>query len=412
MRLSINIQLIILFLCVFHYVHLSNICYYLTSHYPHMNSVSQTWDAACLGKAPVGPGRFVCLPRPQALSELMRCIALARICYGGHHWKMAEAHVNLAEGYHQLKGFSLQAQQHAEKAKEILLASSPIPSSDSEQRMDILKCSVAIFHTLGRSLTALHKYPFSRNLIKAQKLSEELLQNDHMPQDKWMEIKAGGRACQKRSEDAILCYQKALSYIEKCKGETSLECIPVHKKMAGVAQVLGDHATAIQHLSHFIALRKSPSSGEAAETAHLLAQAAVASKQSEHKDLAEKYFQESINAFQEAEGMESTKCLGAVDDFCQFLIATGQQERAAIMLKGSLEAKISLCGDLSPEEAETYWLLGGTELAQGHTHLAYKKLKKSMAPLKLFPKGEGESKKKGGKLQGAALELQGDGEAA
>ncbi|XP_034640792.1 tetratricopeptide repeat protein 23 [Trachemys scripta elegans] len=186
--------------------------------------------------------------------------------------------------------------------------------------------------------------------------------------------------CQKRSEDAIVCYQKALSYIEKCKGETNLECIPVHKKMAGVAQVLGDHATAIQHLvkAHFIALRKSPSSGEAAETAHLMAQAAVASKQSEHKDLAEKYFQESINAFKEAEGMESAKCLGAVDDFCQFLIATGQQERAAIVLKGSLEAKISLCGDLSLEVAETYWLLGGTELAQGHTHLAYKKLKKCL----------------------------------
>ncbi|XP_044836940.1 tetratricopeptide repeat protein 23 [Mauremys mutica] len=95
-------------------------------------------------------------------------------------------------------------------------------------------------------------------------------------------------------------------------------------------------------------------------------------------DLAEKYFQESINAFKEAEGMESAKCLGAVDDFCQFLIATGQQERAPIMLKGSLEAKISLFGYLSLEVAETYWLLGGTELAQGHTHLAYKKLKKCL----------------------------------
>ncbi|TFK13165.1 Tetratricopeptide repeat protein 23 [Platysternon megacephalum] len=205
-----------------------------------------------------------------------------------------------------------------------------------------------------------------------------------MPQDKWMEIKAAVELsfaqlyqCQKRSEDAILCYQKALSYIERSKSETNLECIPVHKKMAGVTQVLRDHATAIQHLvkAHFIALRKSPSSGEAAETAHLVALAAVASL-STMVNLAEKYFQESINAFKEAEGLESAKCLGAVDDFCQFLIATGQQERAAIMLKGSLEAKISLFGDLSPEVAETYWLLGGTELAQGHTHLAYKKLKK------------------------------------
>uniref|UniRef100_A0A8C0J7Z0 Tetratricopeptide repeat domain 23 n=1 Tax=Chelonoidis abingdonii TaxID=106734 RepID=A0A8C0J7Z0_CHEAB len=304
----------------------------------------------------------------QALSELMRCIALSRICYGDHHWKMAEAHVNLAQGYLQFKGFSLQAQQHAEKVKEILLASSPIPSSDSEQRMDILKCSVATFHTLRRSLTALHKYSFSvlfRNLIKTQELLEELLQNDHILYQ-----------CQKRSEDAILCYQKALSYIERSKGEINLECIPVHKKMAGVAQVLGDHATAIQHLvkAHFIALRKSPSSGEAAETAHLVAQAAVASKQSEHKgECLLKYFQESMNAFKEAEGLESAKCLGAVDDFCQFLIATGQQE---VRNFGRSLSKISLFGYLSLEVAETYWLLGGTELAQGHTHLAYKKLKK------------------------------------
>ncbi|CAM4530518.1 unnamed protein product [Lepidochelys kempii] len=112
-----------------------------------------------------------------------------------------------------------------------------------------------------------------------------------MPQDKWMEIKAAAELsfaqlyqCHKRSEDAILCCQKALSHIERSKGESNLECIPVHKKMAGVARVLGDYATAIQHLvkAHFIALRKSPSSGEAAETAHLVARAAVSSKRPEH----------------------------------------------------------------------------------------------------------------------------------
>lgn len=34
----------------------------------------------------------------------MRCVALTRICYGDSHWKLAEAHVNLAQGYLQLKG--------------------------------------------------------------------------------------------------------------------------------------------------------------------------------------------------------------------------------------------------------------------------------------------------------------------
>ncbi|XP_019389329.1 PREDICTED: tetratricopeptide repeat protein 23 isoform X1 [Crocodylus porosus] len=324
----------------------------------------------------------------EALPELMTYLALARICYGDHHWKMAEAHVNLAQGYLQLQGFSLQAKQHAEKAKEILLASSLIPSSESEQRMDILQCSVAISHTLGRALTALHKLKDAeRSLIKARKLSEELLQGQHVPPDKWIEIKAGIELSfaqlyqsQKKSKEALLCYQKALNYTEKSKGEDNLECVPIYKKIAGAAQILGDHDTAIQHLvkAHFIALRKSPSSVETANTAHLVARAAVASKKSDHNDLAEKYFQESINSFEEAEGTGSAKCLAAEDDFCQFLIDTGQQERAALMLKGSLEAKKATFGDLSPEVAETYWLLGVTELAQGHTNLAHKKLKKCL----------------------------------
>lgn len=40
----------------------------------------------------------------QAVRELVRCMALTRICYGDSHWKLAEAHVNLAQGYLQLKG--------------------------------------------------------------------------------------------------------------------------------------------------------------------------------------------------------------------------------------------------------------------------------------------------------------------
>lgn len=40
----------------------------------------------------------------QAIRELVRCMALSRICYGDSHWKLAEAHVNLAQGYLQLKG--------------------------------------------------------------------------------------------------------------------------------------------------------------------------------------------------------------------------------------------------------------------------------------------------------------------
>lgn len=41
----------------------------------------------------------------------MRCVALTRICYGSSHWKLAEAFVNLAQGYLQLKGECLSASE-------------------------------------------------------------------------------------------------------------------------------------------------------------------------------------------------------------------------------------------------------------------------------------------------------------
>lgn len=51
-------------------------------------------------------------------------------------------------------------------------------------------------------------------------------------------------------------------------------------------------------------------------------------------------------------------------------------QRATSILRESLEAKVAVFGDLSPEVAETYRLLGGADLAQGNQSGADKKLKK------------------------------------
>ncbi|XP_066885637.1 tetratricopeptide repeat protein 23 isoform X2 [Kogia breviceps] len=122
----------------------------------------------------------------QALQELVRCVALTRICYGDSHWKLAKAHVNLAQGYLQLKGLSLQAKQHAEKAKEILTNSIVCPYNDNT---DVFKCSVELFHTMGRALLSLQKFKeASENLTKAERLSKELLQCGRIIKEEWIEI--------------------------------------------------------------------------------------------------------------------------------------------------------------------------------------------------------------------------------
>uniref|UniRef100_A0A452QD79 Tetratricopeptide SHNi-TPR domain-containing protein n=1 Tax=Ursus americanus TaxID=9643 RepID=A0A452QD79_URSAM len=53
-------------------------------------------------------------------------------------------------------------------------------------------------------------------------------------------------------------------------------------------------------------------------------------------------------------------------------------QRATSILRESLETKVAVFGDLSPEVAETYRLLGGADLAQGNHRGAHKKLRKCL----------------------------------
>ncbi|XP_063509093.1 tetratricopeptide repeat protein 23 isoform X6 [Pongo pygmaeus] len=225
----------------------------------------------------------------QAVHELVRCVALTRICYGDSHWKLAEAHVNLAQGYLQLKGLSLQAKQHAEKAKQIL-ANSIVPPYN--ENTDVFKFSIELFHTMGRALLSLQKFKeASENLTKAERLSKELLQCGRIIKEEWIEIEARIRlsfaqVCQgqKKSKEALSHYQAALEYVEISKGETSHECVPILRELAGVEQALGLHDVSINHFlqAHLIILSRSPSQVEAAHSAHIVAHAAVASGRHEH----------------------------------------------------------------------------------------------------------------------------------
>ncbi|XP_068413047.1 tetratricopeptide repeat protein 23 isoform X2 [Eschrichtius robustus] len=269
----------------------------------------------------------------QALQELVRCVALTRICYGDSHWKLAEAHVNLAQGYLQLKGLSLQAKQHAEKAKEILTNAIVRPYNDNT---DVFKCSVELFHTMGRALLSLQKFKeASENLTKAERLSKELLQCGRIIKEEWIEIQTQIKLSfaqvyqgQKKSKEALPHYQEALECIEISKGEKSLECVPTLRELAGVEQALGFHDASINHLlqAHLIVLSRNPSQEEAAVSAHSVACAAVASGRPEHHDVAEQYFQDSMANLKDAEGIGKAKFLSIQDDYCHFLQVTGQKE--------------------------------------------------------------------------------------
>ncbi|XP_014448246.1 tetratricopeptide repeat protein 23 isoform X2 [Tupaia chinensis] len=319
----------------------------------------------------------------QAVHELTRCVALTRICYGDSHWKLAEAHINLAQGYLQLKGLSLQAKQHAEKARDILVHAIVPPYNDDT---DVFRCSVELFHTLGRASLSLQQFKeAAENLAKAERLSKELLQCGRIIREEWLEVQARtqlsfGQVCQgqKKSKEALPHYQEALECVQTSKGDKSRECVPVLRELAGAEQALGSHDTAIDHLSqaHQIVSSRNPSQEEAADSALSVARAAAASGRPEDRDVAEQYFQESLAHLRDCEGTGRAQFLSIQDEFCHFLQITGQKERATAVLRESLEAKVGAFGDFSPEVAETYRLLGGADLAQGNHSGAHRKLKK------------------------------------
>ncbi|NP_001161948.1 tetratricopeptide repeat protein 23 isoform X10 [Mus musculus] len=212
-----------------------------------------------------------------------------------------------------------------------------------------------------------------------------MLQCGNIVKEEWIEIQSRIKLSfaqlyqgQKRSKEAFPFYQKALEYTEITKDEKSLECVQVLRELAGVEQALGLYAAAISHFSraHLIILSKDPSPEEAADSAHFIARAAAASGMHDHRDVAEKYFQESMTSIKDSEGAERAKFLSIQDEFCSFLQTTGQKERAAMILRESLEAKVGAFGDFSPEVAETYRALGRADLAQGNNSGAYAKLKK------------------------------------
>lgn len=79
-----------------------------------------------------------------------------------------------------------------------------------------------------------------------------------------------------------------------------------------------------------------------------------------------------------AEGMGKAKFLSIQDEYCRFLQVAGHEEKATSILRESLQSKVQVFGDLSPEVAETYRLLSGADLAQGNLSGAHKKLKKCL----------------------------------
>nr|XP_015195933.1 PREDICTED: tetratricopeptide repeat protein 23-like isoform X1 [Lepisosteus oculatus]XP_015195934.1 PREDICTED: tetratricopeptide repeat protein 23-like isoform X1 [Lepisosteus oculatus] len=322
----------------------------------------------------------------RAMTELIRCVALSRLVYGDGHWRLAEAFANVAYGYLKLRGLPAQAQQHAETARDILLAGTLLP--ELVEKKDILPTLMTTYYTLGvahlmqKNLNEAHQ-----NLQKAEKIyqgHQGLCRSEYRAQNVSREDlqRALGRVAlqQKRPASAVLYFEKAASCVSSTRGQDSLDLVGIYQEMARAEQMRARHEEAIEHLlqAHSIATAQLDESVETAQAALLLAQGYAAAGSLRSSELTEQYFKESINMFRSVLGEENPLTFPAVDNYTSWLIQTGRQQQALELLRSTLQRRVEAFGNYSDSMADTLSLMSSITLAGGEMKKAYKLLKKCL----------------------------------
>ncbi len=327
-----------------------------------------------------------------ALKELIRCTALARIVYGDGHWKLARAYAQLAQQYFELKGYTQQAQLHADAARVIMISGGQL-TSDSTDKANILHVLLTIYYIIGRSETQLKKYADAEaNLNKAKNIAREykkvpsVLDSEVEDWNIKLNMALGKlHAHQQKCALALTDYDKALGQMEEKYGKDSVELIAVYQAMGRIEQSMGDHANHEQAIEHFlqahsIAANKyrqpSVEHVEVAETAYCLAAAYATVGGDEAETSAESYLNDCLTIYQGVFGDQHEKSIQIKNEIARLMIRTDRQNEGIEMLRSTMEDKKLIYGDLSVEVAESWKLIGNTYLVQGDVDKSLRALKK------------------------------------
>ncbi|XP_077137821.1 tetratricopeptide repeat protein 23-like isoform X1 [Ranitomeya variabilis] len=320
----------------------------------------------------------------KAHKELIRCVALSRIVHGDGHWRLATAFAELAHSYLTVRGLPVQARQHAESAKNILLRGVDMSKSIEEKR-EVLGTLVTIYYTLGVShLMQNNGRESYQSLQKVEKIVEELEELQEKTSvlgkvsDKDIAL-ALGRACvmQDKLSLAMNFFEQAVKIVISSEGDSSAELISIYRDMARTEQMKRRHEPAIHYLlqAHSIcqAVYKKLSE-EAAQTGLLLAKAYAAAGHCEYNEHADKYFTESLGVYRVVRGPDDPQTLSTCVEFSKWLIQIGKTQEAYKMMKEAVGSDT----EYSEVVAEMLSIMGSVHLADGKIKKAYRLLKKCL----------------------------------
>ncbi|XP_074533433.1 tetratricopeptide repeat protein 23 isoform X2 [Halichoeres trimaculatus] len=315
------------------------------------------------------------------IQDLVRCVALTRLVYEDGHLKQAQAHVTLAKAYFQFKGWGLQSQEHLALARELLQFCSPIQSCKEEK----IKVLLSLHLTQGgTSLLIDNLEEAESSFLEAEQVLRELHQLGGINQEE--KIKTELETCnglsrvyrrQGRSEEALSQCERSLQLLKE--SDKPEKMCSVHRDMAAIEQGIGHLDQAIEHLTkaHAIAVSHSPEEQQGAQISHSLA-LILSAAEPHHNDSAEHYFEQSLSEYRSSAGPLDPTFLAVQDDYCRFLLFSGQQEKCLEIQRASLSSKRSTFGDLSAEVADTLQLIGSVDMTAGRMKQAHRNMTKCL----------------------------------
>ncbi|XP_030222158.1 tetratricopeptide repeat protein 23 isoform X1 [Gadus morhua] len=319
------------------------------------------------------------------ISDLVRCVALARLAHGERHLKLAQAQVRLAEAYLQFKGWGAQAQKHSSLAMDLLL-SHPAPiCSDEDGPLVFTWLLRSGLVQGGASMLTGNLKEAEASFLNTGRILEECYLQGGVDQEERSktELKISTALSrlyqrQRRPLEALAQCERSLQLLGD-RGDPGETC-SVYRDMAAIEESRGSLDRAVEHLTkaHAIAVSQSPGGLDRAHIAHKLAVVHSSAAGPRHNESAALYFEESLDVYRDAAGTQDPTFLTAQDDYCRFLLIDGQMERCVEVQKASLAPKRYVFGEWSAEVADSIQLIGGVQMTQGLIRPAHRTLRKCL----------------------------------
>ncbi|XP_004206441.1 tetratricopeptide repeat protein 23 isoform X1 [Hydra vulgaris] len=290
------------------------------------------------------------------------CLALSKIVYGEAHWKVAEAHIELAISYLKEKKFPQQTLKHVKLALDILLS---VQEESSEVQLLLQKLYLA----MGRAYNQLRKYKVAENCFQKAKVVSDRC---NVCADMFLKVKVNIMSCLSKTACKMGQMGQAAEYLEYALTVADKISTNKNSKMAKLyIQIINLELMNDKHINvstaneaGLNALKHLNISNNKKKTAqvHLLLSRVESKKEIVDYATVEYHIQEALKVHVEDNDMDQIISLQSM--LCKVLIQQSRYTEAKEALLKCIEDCEINYGDMSVECAELYELIGSLSLEQ------------------------------------------------